>query len=215
MILGIDTSGTALGLALCKDGKITASLLTKPGLRHGEILQQNIDSFLHDNGFSLSDLTAIAVTLGPGSFTGLRIGLAAAKGYAFALNLPLTGISTLLAGAYKFSDFSKEVVVIIDARREEFYYATFDCSKKLPVRLTEDKAGKLESVLKSTDSDIIIFGPSHLKEHFVAETGQSDYYISDDYNLAEAAALAGEGQIAAGDILDRANAVPCYIRTGF
>ena len=87
MVLGIDTSGENLGLALSNQGKLIASSLTKPGLRHGGIIQQMIDGFLKGSGLGFSDLTGISVTLGPGSFTGLRIGLAAVKSLSDTDNL--------------------------------------------------------------------------------------------------------------------------------
>ena len=82
MILAIDTSGQNLGLALAANGECVSSLLLKPGLKHGEILQNTIAEFIDKAGVDFDKLTAIASTLGPGSFTGLRIGLAAAKAYS-------------------------------------------------------------------------------------------------------------------------------------
>jgi tRNA threonylcarbamoyladenosine biosynthesis protein TsaB len=215
MILGIDTSGKNLGLAVgCKE-EIIASSLTRPGLRHGEILQERIDSFLTGEDISIRDLKGLSVTLGPGSFTGLRIGLAAVKGYSYALNIPLAGISTLHAGAGAYKNTAEKVAVIIDARRDEIYYAMFDCSKSTPQRLTPDNIGPVADLCKSIDGNTILFGPAHLSEHFVAQTGQSDYHISDNFNLAETAALIGEKKIAGNECLETATAVPVYLRCGF
>ena len=166
MILGIDTSGKNLGLAVNDKGKTIASSLTKPGLRHGEIIQKMIDGFLKEHNLCFDVLTGISVTLGPGSFTGLRIGLAAAKGYSYALGLPLTGISTLLAGSAAFSHFPKKVVVVINARQNEYYWAAFDCSDNLSKRFTPDQVGPISSLKESIDDDVVFSGPPHMKEKF-------------------------------------------------
>jgi tRNA threonylcarbamoyladenosine biosynthesis protein TsaB len=215
MILAIDTSSKKLGLALCDSGDVKASSLSDAGMQHGEILQQAISDLLYKAAVSFAHLEGVSVTLGPGSFTGLRIGMAAAKAYAHALAVPITGISTLHAAAHNFKKIDKEIMVIIDARKDEFYYARFDCCDDFPVRLTEDSVGTLKSLKKSIRDDIIFFGPGHLKEQFIAEIGHCKYCISDNFNLAEPAGILGEQNILKGDILDKALAVPIYLRSGF
>ena len=212
MILAIDTSGNRLGLALCSAGDLKASSLTETGLRHGEILQRAIGELLAAGAAGFENVTGISIVLGPGSFTGLRIGLAAGKAYAYKLNIPMTGISTLLAGAYRFKNVVDEIMVITDARRKEFYYAGFDCRGDEPVRLTRDLVGSMADLKKSMKDNTILFGPYHLQEQIVAEIGQCDYYIGDRFNLAEPAAIRGERNILSGDILDIASAVPVYLR---
>lgn len=215
MILGIDTSGKNLGLAVCSQGKLTASSLTKPGLRHGEIVQKMIDGFFKEHDLCFDDLTGISVTLGPGSFTGLRIGLAAAKGYSYALQLPLTGVSTLLAGSAAFSQLSQKVVVVVDARRNEYYSAAFDCSDDLSLRLTPDRVGPLSSLKELADDNVVVFGPSYLKELFDSEIGLGEYYNNDDFNLAIPASLYGERDIKNGRNMDIDSLVPIYLRSDF
>jgi tRNA threonylcarbamoyladenosine biosynthesis protein TsaB len=215
MILGIDTSGQNLGLAICENGKVIASELTRPGLRHGEILQLSMDKFLSANGISLSGLSGISVTLGPGSFTGLRIGLAAAKGYCYGLDLPLTGISTLLANAMATTNNHKKTIVIIDAKRDEYYYAVFNCSEGHLQRLSPDQIGPIEDFRDIVDQKTCFLGPSHTAKQFIAEFGPSEYLVSDDLNLAESACLTGEQEINQGRILKPSEVVPIYLRSDF
>ena len=214
MILGIDTSGENLGLAVCNQGKLIASSLTKPGLRHGEIIQNMIDGFLKENNLCFNDLTGISATLGPGSFTGLRIGLAAAKGYSCALQIPLTGISTLLAGSAAFSHFTGKIVVIIDVRRKEYYWAAFDCSDNLSKRFTPDRVGPINSLKESAGADVVFFGPSHLKGIFDSEIEIGEYYNNDDFNLAIPASLYGEQDIKNSRNMDIDSLSPIYLRSG-
>lgn len=215
MVLGIDTSGENLGLAICYDGRLLYSCLSKPGLRHGEILQKVTANFLSDNRIGFRDLTGVSVTIGPGSFTGLRIGLTAAKGYSYSLQIPLAGVSALLAGAHAYSNFSRKVMVVIDARRKEFYWAIFDCSSKYPERLSGDSVGSLNDLKEMASEDIIFFGPSHLKELFLSEIKRCEYHISDDFNLAIIASYLGEQDIINGRNVDTATIVPFYLRSRF
>ncbi len=215
MVLGIDTSGENLGLAVCRRGEILASSLTKPGLRHGEILQQAIGEFLKENRLGFNELSGVSVTLGPGSFTGLRIGLAAAKGYSYSMRIPLAGVSTLLAGAWAFSNYPKKVVVIIDARRNEYYSAVFDCSHETPARLSPDTIGRFDDFKEYAAGDVVFFGSSQLKELFVSKAGQYEFHLSDDFNLAEPASRLGEQDISDNRNLDTASVVPFYLRHGF
>jgi len=212
MILGIDTSGHNLGLALGHGGLIVAARLSKPGLKHGEILQENIAKFLETTGISLADLQGIAITLGPGSFTGLRIGLAAAKGYAHALDIPLAGISTLRAAAYAFKNYEKRVVVAYDAKRNEIYWNIFDCRGAEPQPLAADSIGPIQQLNSLISPDVIFFGPELLKEKISSLLGVEEYLSNDDFNLAAPAAIAGERDISQNQQLEKATVVPVYLR---
>jgi tRNA threonylcarbamoyladenosine biosynthesis protein TsaB len=212
MILAIDTSGQNLGLAMAADGTCKYSLLIKPGLKHGEILQNTIADFIHKSGSDFEKLSAIASTLGPGSFTGLRIGLAAAKAYSYALNIPLTGISTLESAAHAIQETKRPVVVLFDAKRSEIYWAAFDCSQRIPVRSTPDTVGPIEQIKVLAEAEAIFFGPQSLegliKQHF----GVTDYRANDDFNLAIPAAISGEQDMRRGLQLERDELTPIYLR---
>jgi tRNA threonylcarbamoyladenosine biosynthesis protein TsaB len=212
MILAIDTSGQNLGLALAINGECNHSLLLKPGLKHGEILQNTVAELIQKAGVDFGKLTAIASTLGPGSFTGLRIGLAAAKAYSYALNIPLTGISTLESAAYAIANAPRPVVVLFDAKRNEIYWAAFDCSRDIPVRLTPDTVGPIEQLQELADNEAIFFGPQSLEGLIKQQFGVADYRANDDFNLAIPAALSGEQDIKRGLQLERNELTPIYLR---
>lgn len=212
MILAIDTSGPNLGLALAEKGACCNSILLKPGLKHGEILQTAVSGFLKDSAINFEQLVAIAVTLGPGSFTGLRIGMAAAKAYSYALNIPLTGISTLESGAYAIRGSANPVVVLFDAKRNEVYWAAFDCSGETPSRMTPDTVGPIEQLEELAHNDSIFFGPNSLDNVLKQHLGVSDYRHNDDFNLAIPAALRGEMDFRQRMHLERDELVPIYLR---
>lgn len=212
MILAIDTSGQNLGLALASEGFCRHSILLKPGLKHGEILQNTIAEFLNNSDVDFKQLTAIAITLGPGSFTGLRIGMAAAKAYSYSLDIPLTGISTLESGANGVKDSAKPVVVLFDAKRNEIYWAAFDCSGPIPSRLTRDSVGPIEHLEELVRDESIFFGPHSMENLIKQHLGVADYRLNDDFNLAIPAAIYGEIDLKRRLHLERNELVPIYLR---
>jgi tRNA threonylcarbamoyladenosine biosynthesis protein TsaB len=121
-ILALDTSGPRLQLALQTNG-ITTSLVENVARGHAEILFDRLAGFLHRNALTYRDLTRIAVTTGPGSFTGLRIGISAARGLALALDIDIVGVPNLLA--ISLGGSPGPLHVILDARREQAYVQKF------------------------------------------------------------------------------------------
>lgn len=121
--LAIDTSGPRLQLAL-SHGESTDVLIEEIARGHAEILFDRIADLLRRNGVTYKDLERLAVTTGPGSFTGLRIGLSAARGLALALDIPVIGVSSLVAISLA-APSEAPLHVLVDARRGEFYHAGF------------------------------------------------------------------------------------------
>jgi len=121
-LLAIDTAAPRLQLALLTGDRVDVSI-DEIAQGHAELLFARIDALLQRNGLSYGDLTRIAVTTGPGSFTGLRIGLSAARGLGLALGIPVIGVPSLLA--ISLSAECKPAAVLIDARRGEAYFQAF------------------------------------------------------------------------------------------
>ena len=127
LILNIETATTNCSVSLSKDGKTSALKEDyNTNYSHAERLHVYIKSLLEDNKISRSQLDAIAVSKGPGSYTGLRIGVSAAKGLCFALNVPLISISTLNALAHQVDCNDGVIVPMLDARRMEVYSSVFN-----------------------------------------------------------------------------------------
>ncbi|MBR3737594.1 MAG: tRNA (adenosine(37)-N6)-threonylcarbamoyltransferase complex dimerization subunit type 1 TsaB [Eubacterium sp.] len=156
MILSIDSSAVSASAALTDGNKIIKSEFLNAGLTHSETLLPMIKRVL--DGASVDMLEAIAITAGPGSFTGVRIGVSIAKGLAFKNNIPCIGVSTLEAIAYNFIDENCIVCAVMDARRMQFYNAVFEIENKNCKRLCEDRAISIEDLredLKKYDKVII------------------------------------------------------------
>ena len=137
IILNIETATTNCSVSLSKDGKtIVIKEDYNNNYSHAERLHVYIDEVLKEANVALKDLSAIAISKGPGSYTGLRIGVSAAKGLCFALDKPLISISTLEALAHQVTCQEGVIVAMLDARRMEVYSAVFD-SNHNKIRETE------------------------------------------------------------------------------
>lgn len=131
LILSIDTATPVAGVALVDEKNTYYEVLVNTGYKHSQTLLEMIDVSFRQTGYSLGDVDAIAVTTGPGSFTGLRIGLATAKGLAFAGSKPIIGIPTLDAIAYNISWRSGLICPILNARKGEVYTSFYQGERRL------------------------------------------------------------------------------------
>ncbi|MDR2532269.1 MAG: tRNA (adenosine(37)-N6)-threonylcarbamoyltransferase complex dimerization subunit type 1 TsaB [Oscillospiraceae bacterium] len=141
-ILGLDSSAKAASCAIfdSDNRSITAYGGINAGITHSETLMPLVESILKAAKLTLNDIGALAVTNGPGSFTGVRIAVSVVKGMAFALELPVYAVSALHSLAYNLYGQDCIVCAVMDARRGQFYNALFRVKNNEAVRLTEDRA---------------------------------------------------------------------------
>lgn len=129
-ILHIDTSAETSLIALSKDGELICETHNAEARNHAATININVDVVLKAGSIKLKDLSAISVCGGPGSYTGLRIGLATAKGYCYALGIPLMMHSRLLLIAAKHAIKAQNIVSILQAREDEYFIAVYDAELK-------------------------------------------------------------------------------------
>jgi tRNA threonylcarbamoyladenosine biosynthesis protein TsaB len=156
MLLSIDSSAVTASAALTDGDKIIKNEFMNTGLTHSETLLPMIKRVME--GVSYDELDAIAITAGPGSFTGVRIGVATVKGLAFVNNIDCISVSTLEAIAYNFVQKDCVVCAVMDARRMQFYNALFEIKNGKVNRLTPDRAISIDDLrneLKSFDNVVI------------------------------------------------------------
>ena len=128
-ILNIETATKNCSVALAKEGKtILCKEIAEEGYSHAERLHVFIEEIISESGIQMKDLDAVAVSQGPGSYTGLRIGVSAAKGLCYALGIPLIAVDTMLTLASQVKATDGVIVPMIDARRMEVYSAIFSAS---------------------------------------------------------------------------------------
>ena len=145
-ILALETSARAVSAAVSENGRILTSGYQDTGLTHSRTLMPIVEHILKNADLKPADMDAIAVAVGPGSFTGIRIGVAAAKGLALALDKPAIGVSTLAAMARNVAFADGLVVCAMDARRSQVYNATFSAEGGVLTRLTPDRAISLREL---------------------------------------------------------------------
>jgi tRNA threonylcarbamoyladenosine biosynthesis protein TsaB len=163
MLLAIDSSSVTASAALVRGGVLIAEAFTNNGLTHSQTLVPMIDSLIKSAGASPGDISEVAVTNGPGSFTGLRIGVAAALGFAGALGIPCAGVSPLMAAAYGAADYDGTVCAAMDARRGHIYCAMFHMKQSVLTRVTEDAAADAGSFMQKAPPPVLWVGDAALK----------------------------------------------------
>ena len=161
--LAIESAAKTASVALFEDGVLRAELYQDNGLTHSKTVLPMVDALLSGLGTTARELDRIAVSNGPGSFTGLRIGVAAAKGLALALGIPCVGVSTLEAAAYNAQDGF--VCVVMDARAGQVYNAMFTMENGTLSRVTEDRAvplSELRAELYAHERVLLLGDGAHL-----------------------------------------------------
>ena len=143
-ILALESSAKAASCAVLSDGELLASAWQATGLTHSRTLLPMVEDMLNNSELSVQEIDAVAVAAGPGSFTGLRIGIAAVKGLAWAAEKPCIPVSTLEAMAWPLAHLEGNIICAMDARRQQIYNAVFLAEGGELTRLREDRAVSLE-----------------------------------------------------------------------
>jgi tRNA threonylcarbamoyladenosine biosynthesis protein TsaB len=221
VILGIETATSICSVGIADNEKVIAEIRFDIKNIHAEVLSESIEQLLRLSGLALENIKAFAVSIGPGSFTGLRIGLATAKGLAFASGKPLVAVSTLLAQAGASNQWSANneqwsVVPVIKARTGEIYAARFQSAWPMPI-LTSD-----EVLLAVADFSNWLQRPAVLCGNGVAmlQAHGGLENLSDAVVIPDAAARLGGGLIArlgaikfaAGEVADLSTLEPRYLQ---
>ena len=157
-ILAIDTSTASGSIALLEDDRLIAELTTCSQKTHAERLLPSIKGLLEGADARIEEIDCFAVTKGPGSFTGLRIGLSTVKGLAWSLHKPVIGVSTLEALAMNIPYADKPICPILDARKKEVYAGIYRCDGNRLERIMDDKAIKPAVLLENIKEPTIFIG---------------------------------------------------------
>lgn len=163
IILALESSAKAASAALSKDGRLLAQSYQLSGLTHSRTLLPMAEDLMKNAGLSIADIDCVAVAHGPGSFTGVRIGVSAAKGLCWGADKPAVGVSTLEAMAWN-GEYAAEGTIIccaMDARRNQVYNALFTFQNGEPIRLCKDRAISLRELadeLKELGKPVLVLG---------------------------------------------------------
>jgi len=152
-ILALETSAKAVSAAVVENGKVLCSGYQDTGLTHSRTLMPIVEHILKNTGMTMAEIDVVAVAAGPGSFTGIRIGVSAAKGLAFAIEKPAVAVSALAAMARNVAFRDGLIVCAMDARRNQVYNALFEAKDGTLTRLTEDRAISLADLTEELRND--------------------------------------------------------------
>ena len=161
LLLAFETSAKAASVALFDKNKLLGECYQNTGLTHSQTLMVMAEDLIKQCGHTPGDITHVAVAAGPGSFTGVRIGVAAAKGFAWAKELPCYGVSTLEAMALGLGIWEGTIVCAMDARRSQVYNAIFEAKNGQLTRICPDRAislAELGAELNALSGPIYLVG---------------------------------------------------------
>ena len=220
LILALESSAKAASVALCRDGVLIAQSQQCSGLTHSCTLLPMAEQMLKNTDTRLADVDAIAVARGPGSFTGVRIGVSTAKGLAWGAQKPAIGVSTLEAMAYHGLAAGEGALVCaaMDARRSQIYNALFEIRGGKPVRLCEDRAISLaelgEELGKMQKSAFLVGDGAELCYTTLLERLPQLTLLPERLRQQRASgvALAAWEKIGRGESGNAASLVPNYLR---
>lgn len=216
LTLGFESSAKSASVALVSDGVLVAQYFQHSGLTHSRTLLPMAEDLLKNTETSLQSIDRVAVSQGPGSFTGIRIGVSTVKGLCWAAEKPAVGVSTLEAMAWNGLAFGEGALICcaMDARRSQVYNALFEIRGGAPVRLCPDRAISLEelaSEIRNCKKCAIIVGDgAHLCYNHLTGLGISAVLAPEPLREQSAwgVCMAAEGQKAG----DAAGLLPVYLR---
>ena len=218
LTLAFETSAKAASVALTENGRLLGESYQNTGLTHSQTLMVMAEDLLKQCGKTVSDVTAAAVAEGPGSFTGVRIGVAAAKGFAWGRQLPCYGVSTLEAMAVSLGVYEGHICACMDARRSQVYNALFLVDKGVIERVSEDRAialADLKTDLEHIDGPIYLVGDGSLLTYKTLSGEIPDLILPPEHRMHQRAvgvAILAEQKQSAGEPGDGNALSPNYLR---
>ena len=218
LILAFETSAKAASVALMEGTKLLGESYQNTGLTHSQTLMVMAEDVLKQCGKTAQDVQAVAVAEGPGSFTGVRIGVAAAKGFAWGKEIPCYGVSTLEAMAESLGIYEGYICPAMDARRSQVYNALFRVEKGIISRVAEDRAialADLKEELLTLDGPIFLVGDGSTLTYNTLKDSVENLILPPEHRMHQravgvglvAARMAAEGLAPSGGEL-----TPNYLR---
>jgi tRNA threonylcarbamoyladenosine biosynthesis protein TsaB len=215
-LMAIDTATPICGVAIVYHGSVEVAVRLDTGQTHTRTIMDTIRSSLRFCGVDLRQIDGFAVTQGPGSFTGLRIGISTVKGLAMAMGKPMIGVSTLEALASQAPAECELICPMIDARRKEVYWALFRRQKGELETLITEQVGPAEKAIERIDGACCFIGNGAVAYRSTLEPLAQNHcqWVSDDKSRMSPAAVARIGWrlFQSGQWVDPAHFAPVYLR---
>lgn len=216
MIFAIETSAAAASLALVQGGLTLVELRTSGKIKHSEAIFPMAARLLDRHDPDRRRVKGIAVSIGPGMFTALRVGLSLAKGMALTLGIPVVAVNTLDALAASVSTDARLLAPVINAGRGDIYLAVYERRGGTRHRLGRYHLVKAESIVRFTRRETLVFGPAlEAVRGVVLEAGRGKIVLAEIHLPAPPASVVGrlgEARLKAGDIANLDTLEPFYIK---
>ncbi|MBE6916382.1 MAG: tRNA (adenosine(37)-N6)-threonylcarbamoyltransferase complex dimerization subunit type 1 TsaB [Ruminococcaceae bacterium] len=215
LLLSFETSAKAGSVALFEGEKLLGEQYLNNGMTHSATLLSMAETLLSQCGKTAKEVDAVAVANGPGSFTGVRIGVAAAKGFAWGGEIPVYGVSTLEAMALGLGIYDGYVCPVMDARRAQVYNALFYVNQGVMTRITEDRAialSELETELKTLKKPIFLVGDGSILCYNTLEETVPSLILPPESKLHQRAVGVGLAALKRSEPDNPAFLAPNYLR---
>lgn len=215
-VLGVDTSTMTAGIGVVEGDEILAEVKFSVKITYSEILLSCIDQTLMNANLKIDDVDGFAISIGPGSFTGLRIGLSTLKGLCFATGKPLASVPSLDALAYLSLYCQYPVVAMLDAKKNQVYAAIYEAKDGKPKRQSDYLVVDVEDLVKRIPEKTLFVGPgARLFEKQLVELLKDKAYFSQveqSWPSGAMIALLGSKKLTLNQFEDIANLEPLYLR---
>lgn len=213
-VLAVDTTGAHGSVAVVEDGELEGLIgLRERSPRHAEVLLPTIDHLLRSLSLKLEEIDGFAVAVGPGSFTGLRIGIAAVEGLSFATGKSAAGVSALEATAFRFRYLDGLVVSLIEAYRGEIYGAAYRArAGVLHLEVEPWCTGAAKFLDSLPEAPALVAGTGLLRHREAVEVHAPDAFLADpSFFIGEEVARLGKAKLEAGEAAPLGSLAPLYI----
>ena len=229
-VIGIDTASPTVSVALVENGLLVSERThpccepmdnaSTPSSKnnHAETTLPLLESLLSSTGMTLDDISGFALSNGPGSFTGLRIGLSTVKGLAYGSKIPVVGVSTLIAYAARVTHYDGLICAVLDARKNEVYAAMFRKSGQVISRLTADSVAPIANVIAMAQDlrrgapCLMVGDHAASDKNFLRDSGIRLHDATNDLTIAATVARLSEDRFRSNEADDLGTLTPVYIR---
>ncbi len=216
IVVGLETSSTNAGIAVIRGGQVLAETSLEMDAVHAEKMPGILERTMGDLGLQWTEVEGFAISIGPGSYTGLRVGLSLVKGLAYVTKNPVAAVPTLDAIAFQVPCCRYPVHVLADARRGRVYEARYDTAGGWPKQITDFRVGPLEDMLETIEDKVLLIG-SGVDEHrarIVSSLGERACFPPPGTGrlMASSTAFLGLDRLKKGEQADLNGLEPLYLR---
>jgi tRNA threonylcarbamoyladenosine biosynthesis protein TsaB len=217
LVLGLETATQVVGVAIGRPEGIIASFHSTRERRHAETLTPAIEFVCRQAQIDIDEIDVVAVDVGPGSFTGLRVGLATAKAIAYARGIPMVGLCSLDLIAHRARIADRVILSMIDARRDELYYAMYRRAYAEIQRITEPRVGPLSEIagqVRTLGEDCLAVGDGVQRYYQLLRESGSVEVVCKGFRFPNAESLVeiGAEKAARGELVPESEIQPLYLR---